>query len=83
MHADPWVVLSIIYINKGSNSKSIIKDTHDPAYGLDFGKKTPLGVSWHRLSSRILCIPFLRAFWGIERFIRVSYCDHFEIWAVV
>ena len=38
MHADPWVVLSIIYINKGSNSKSIIKDTPDPAYGLDFGK---------------------------------------------
>ena len=38
MHADPWVVLSIIYINKGSNSKSIIKDTHDPTYGLDFGK---------------------------------------------
>ena len=37
MYADPWVVLSIIYINKGSNSKSIIKDTHDLAYGLDYG----------------------------------------------
>ena len=30
-------ILSITYINKGSNSKSIIKDTHDPAYGLDNG----------------------------------------------
>ena len=32
-----WVILAIIYINKGSNSKSNIKDTHDPAYGLDDG----------------------------------------------
>jgi len=31
------IILSTTYIIKGSNSKSIIKDTHDPAYGLDNG----------------------------------------------